>query len=106
MEECIEELACSQKTMLKLFTDLSDHFKATIKTIKVEIAEMKMQVNLMMRAVGNPTLNQACNVLSRLKISKPKAFNGKHNAKGLEIFIFDIWSNTLRLVELILKKPR
>ena len=53
MEECVKELDCSQKTMLKLFSDLSDDFRATIETIKVETVEMKMQINLMKQAVGN-----------------------------------------------------
>ncbi|KAA0051577.1 uncharacterized protein E6C27_scaffold174G001170 [Cucumis melo var. makuwa] len=38
---------------------------------------------------GKQTSNQVCNVLSRLKISEPKAFNGNHNVKELENFIFD-----------------
>ncbi|TYK15006.1 uncharacterized protein E5676_scaffold45G00400 [Cucumis melo var. makuwa] len=60
--------------MLKLFSDLSDDFRATIETIKAEMVEMKMQVNLTLRAVGNQTSNQVCNVSSRLKIPEPKAF--------------------------------
>ncbi|KAA0067615.1 uncharacterized protein E5676_scaffold174G00210 [Cucumis melo var. makuwa] len=91
--------------MLKLFSDLSDDFRATTKKIEVEMAKMKMQVNLTMRVVGNQTSNPVCSVSSKLKIPEPKAFNGNRDVKELEISS-SICSNTLRLVEPILKKPR
>ncbi|TYK03491.1 uncharacterized protein E5676_scaffold121G001100 [Cucumis melo var. makuwa] len=90
MEECVEELNCSQKTMLKLFSDLSDDFRATIETIKVKMVEIKIQVKLTMRAMGNQTPNQVCNVSSRLKIPEPKAFSRNRDGKELENFIIDI----------------
>ncbi|TYK02288.1 uncharacterized protein E5676_scaffold18G00960 [Cucumis melo var. makuwa] len=90
MEERIEELDYSQKTMLKLFSDLSNDFIAMIETIKTKMADMKMQVNLTMRVVGNQTPNQVCNISSRVKIPKPKAFNRNRDAKELKNFIFDM----------------
>ncbi|KAA0043593.1 RNA-directed DNA polymerase-like protein [Cucumis melo var. makuwa] len=72
--------------MLKLFIDLSNDFRTTIETIKVE---MKEKVNLTTR-VGNQTLNQAYSVSSKFKIPELKPFNGNRNAKELEIFIFDM----------------
>ncbi|KAA0067610.1 uncharacterized protein E6C27_scaffold485G00780 [Cucumis melo var. makuwa] len=76
--------------MLKFFNDLSDDFGATIEKIEAEMAKMKMQVNLTMRAAGNQTLNPVCSVSSKLKIPEPKAFNGNRDVKELEIFIFDM----------------
>lgn len=63
MEEHVNELDSSQKTMLELFSDLPDDLRVTIETIK---AEMKIQVNLTMRAVGNKIPNQAFIVPSKL----------------------------------------
>ncbi|KAA0032569.1 uncharacterized protein E5676_scaffold284G00580 [Cucumis melo var. makuwa] len=54
------------------------------------MAEMKVQVNLTMRAVGNQISNQAYSVSSKFKIPEPKAFNGNRDAKELESFIFDM----------------
>ncbi|KAA0038224.1 reverse transcriptase [Cucumis melo var. makuwa] len=76
--------------MPKLFSNLSYDFRATIETIKVEMFEMKMQVNLTMQAVGNQTPNQVYNVSSRLKILEHKAFNENSDAKELENLIFDM----------------
>ena len=87
LEECVEELDCSQKTMLKLFSDLSDDFRGTIETIKVEMDEMKVQVNLMIQAVGNQTPNQAYSVSCKFKISEPKAFNGNRDVEELEFHL-------------------
>ncbi|KAA0048463.1 uncharacterized protein E5676_scaffold600G00660 [Cucumis melo var. makuwa] len=67
-----------------------DNFRATIETIKAEMAEMKIYVNLMMRLVGNQTENQVHSVSSKFKIPKPKAFNGNRDVKELENFIFDM----------------
>ncbi|KAA0032968.1 uncharacterized protein E5676_scaffold482G00360 [Cucumis melo var. makuwa] len=88
MKECIKELDYFKKTMLKLFSNLSNDFRAPIETIKAEIIEMKMQVNLTMQAMRKQTPNQAYSVSSKFKIPEPKAFNGNCDAKELENFIF------------------
>ena len=74
--------------MLKLFSNLSNDFRASIETINAEIIEMKMQVNLTMQAMRKQTPNQAYSVSRKFKIPEPKAFNGNCDAKELENFIF------------------
>ena len=90
MEERVVGLDCSQKTMLKLFSNLSDNCRATIEIIKVEMAGMKMQVNLTMQTMDNQTSNQAHSVSRKFKILKPKAFNENRDVKKLENFILDM----------------
>lgn len=91
MEEHVKELDYSHKTMLKLFSDLSDDFRATIvETIKTKMVEMKVQVNLTMWALANQISNEACIASWKFKILKPKAFNGNLDAKEFENFIFDM----------------
>ena len=59
--------------------------------IKAKMAEMRVQVNLRMQAVGNQNPNQACIILSNtLRPAKPKVFNRNCDAKELKNFIFDM----------------
>jgi len=90
MEERVEELDSSHKVMLKLFNDLTDDFRTTVEAIRAEMAEMKTQGNLTMRAVGNQTPNQTLAMPNKFKIPEPKAFSGNRDAKELENFIFDM----------------
>ncbi|KAA0066437.1 uncharacterized protein E6C27_scaffold21G005300 [Cucumis melo var. makuwa] len=53
MEERVNELDSSQKTLLEMINDMSEDFRATLNVVRNEIVDVNARLNLTMRAIAN-----------------------------------------------------
>ncbi|KAA0040304.1 uncharacterized protein E5676_scaffold142G004680 [Cucumis melo var. makuwa] len=53
MEECVDELDSSQKTLLEMISGMSEDFRDTLNVVRNEIADVNARLNLTMRAIVN-----------------------------------------------------
>ncbi|KAA0046578.1 senescence-specific cysteine protease sag39 [Cucumis melo var. makuwa] len=90
MEECVNELDNSQKTLLEMINDMSEDFRATLDVVRNEIADVNARLNLTVRAITNQALAGGAISVSRVKIPEPKPFCGARDARALENYIFDL----------------
>ncbi|TYK00114.1 senescence-specific cysteine protease sag39 [Cucumis melo var. makuwa] len=90
MEECVNELDSSQKTLLEMINDMSKDFRATLDVVRNEIADVNARLNLTVRAIANQALAGGAISVSRVKIPEPKPFCGARDARALENYIFDL----------------
>ncbi|KAA0050187.1 uncharacterized protein E5676_scaffold180G001240 [Cucumis melo var. makuwa] len=56
MEERVNELDNSQKTLLEMINDMSKDFLATLDVVKNEVADVNTRLNLTMRVIANQAL--------------------------------------------------
>ncbi|KAA0049646.1 reverse transcriptase [Cucumis melo var. makuwa] len=92
MEERVNELDSSQKTLLEMINDMSEDFRATLDIIRNEIADVNSRLNLTVRAIANQAQTRGVILLSRVKIPKPKALLWGKKCKGLGELYF--WPRT------------
>ncbi|KAA0045293.1 uncharacterized protein E6C27_scaffold316G00510 [Cucumis melo var. makuwa] len=90
IEERVQELDSSQKTLLEMINVMSEDFRATLDVVRNEIADVNARLSLTMRAMANQTPTGEAIPVSRVKILKPKPFCGARDAKALENYIFDL----------------
>ncbi|KAA0053817.1 uncharacterized protein E5676_scaffold352G007420 [Cucumis melo var. makuwa] len=90
MEERVNELDSSQKTLLEMINDMSEDFRATLDVVRNEIVDVNARLNLTMRAIANQAPAGGAIPVSRVKIPEPKPFCGARNAKALKNYIFDL----------------
>ncbi|TYK28468.1 uncharacterized protein E5676_scaffold629G001010 [Cucumis melo var. makuwa] len=90
MEERVNELDSSQKTLLEMINDMSEDFRVTFDVVRNEIADVNARLNLMMRAMANQAPTGGAISVSRVKIPEPKPFCVARDAKALENYIFDL----------------
>ncbi|TYK31693.1 uncharacterized protein E5676_scaffold398G00590 [Cucumis melo var. makuwa] len=90
IEERVQELDSSQKTLLEMINDMSEDFRATLNVVRNEIADVNVRLSLTMRAMANQAPVGGAIPVSRVKIPEPKPFCGARDAKALENYIFDL----------------
>ncbi|KAA0063481.1 uncharacterized protein E5676_scaffold668G00010 [Cucumis melo var. makuwa] len=90
MEERVNELDSSQKTLLEMINGMSEDFRVTLDVVRNEIADVNVRLNLTMRAVANQAPAGGAISVSKVKIPEPKSFCGARDAKALENYIFDL----------------
>ncbi|TYK08452.1 uncharacterized protein E5676_scaffold654G00680 [Cucumis melo var. makuwa] len=90
MEERVNELDNSQKTLLEMINGMSEDFRVTLDVVRNEIADVNARLNLTMRAMANQAPAGGAISVSRVKIPEPKPFCGARDAKALENYIFDL----------------
>ncbi|KAA0031850.1 senescence-specific cysteine protease sag39 [Cucumis melo var. makuwa] len=84
IEERVQELDSSQKTLLEMINGMSEDFRATIDVVRNEIADVNARLSLTMRAMANQAPAGGAIPVSRVKIPEPKPFCGARDAKALE----------------------
>ncbi|TYK01597.1 reverse transcriptase [Cucumis melo var. makuwa] len=90
IEERVQELDSSQKTLLEMINGMSEDFRATLDVVRNEIADVNARLSLTMRAMANQAPAGGAIPVSRVKIPEPKPFCGARDAKALENYIFDL----------------
>ncbi|KAA0062302.1 uncharacterized protein E5676_scaffold313G003310 [Cucumis melo var. makuwa] len=90
IEERVQELDSSQKTLLEMMNDMFEDFRATLDVVRNEIADMNARLDLTIRAMENQALAGGAIPVSIVKIPKPKPFCGARDVKALENYIFDL----------------
>ncbi|KAA0057471.1 uncharacterized protein E5676_scaffold216G001550 [Cucumis melo var. makuwa] len=90
MEECVNELDNSQKTLLEMINDMSEDFRATLDVVRNKIADVNARLNLTIRLMANQAPARGAIPVSRVNIPEPKPFCGVRDAKALENYIFDL----------------
>ncbi|KAA0033331.1 uncharacterized protein E6C27_scaffold845G001500 [Cucumis melo var. makuwa] len=90
MEERVNELDSSQKTLLEMINDMSEDFRATLDVVRNEIADVNTRLSLTMRAMANQVPVGGAVPVTKVKIPEPKPFCGVRDAKALENFTFDL----------------
>ncbi|KAA0064070.1 uncharacterized protein E5676_scaffold111G001630 [Cucumis melo var. makuwa] len=90
IEERVQELDSSQKTLLEMINDMSEDFRATLDVIRNEIADVNARPSLTMRAMANQAPAGGAIPVSRVKIPESKPFCGARDAKALENYLFDL----------------
>ncbi|TYK19785.1 senescence-specific cysteine protease sag39 [Cucumis melo var. makuwa] len=90
MEERVNELDSSQKTLLEMINGMSEDFRATLDVVRNEIADVNTRLSLTMRAMANQVLVGGTVPVTKVKVPEPKPFCGVRDAKALENFIFDL----------------
>ncbi|TYK18539.1 uncharacterized protein E5676_scaffold119G00390 [Cucumis melo var. makuwa] len=90
MEERVNELDSSQKTLLKMINGMSEDFRTTLDVVRNEIADVNTRLNLTMRAMANQVPVGREIPITKVKVPKPKLFYGVRDAKVSENFIFDL----------------
>ncbi|KAA0057277.1 polyprotein [Cucumis melo var. makuwa] len=88
MEEHVNVLNSSQKTLLELINGMSEDFRATLDVVRNEIVDVNARLNLTMRVIANQAQTRGVIPVSRVKIPEPKPFCGARDAKALENYIF------------------
>uniref|UniRef100_A0A9I9EE14 Senescence-specific cysteine protease sag39 n=1 Tax=Cucumis melo TaxID=3656 RepID=A0A9I9EE14_CUCME len=84
IEERVQELDSSQKTLLEMINGMSEDFRATLDVVRNEIADVNARLSLTMRAMANQAPAGGAIPVSRVKIPEPKPFCGARDAKALE----------------------
>ncbi|KAA0035434.1 senescence-specific cysteine protease sag39 [Cucumis melo var. makuwa] len=90
MEERVNELDSSQKTLLEMINDMLEDFRATVDVVRNEIADVNVRLNLTVRAIANQAPAGGEISVSRVKIPEPKPFCGARDARALKNYIFDL----------------
>ncbi|KAA0041498.1 uncharacterized protein E5676_scaffold205G001550 [Cucumis melo var. makuwa] len=90
IEERVQELDSSQKTLLEIINGRSEDFRATLDVVRNEIADVNARLSLTMQAMANQAPAGGAISVSRVKIPEPKPFYGARDAKALENYIFDL----------------
>ncbi|KAA0042041.1 uncharacterized protein E5676_scaffold306G002830 [Cucumis melo var. makuwa] len=90
IEECVNELDSSQKTLLEMLNGMSGDFRATLDVVRNEVVDVNTRLNFTMRAMANQAPIGGEIPVSKVKFLKPKSFYGARDAKALENFIFDL----------------
>ena len=84
IEERVQELDSSQKTLLEMINGMSEDYRATLDVVRNEIADVNARLSLTMRAMANQAPAGGAIPVSRVKIPEPKPFCGARDAKALE----------------------
>ncbi|KAA0046343.1 uncharacterized protein E5676_scaffold426G00500 [Cucumis melo var. makuwa] len=77
MEERINELDSSQKTLLEIINNMSEDFRATLDVVRNEIADVNARLNITIRAIANQAPAGGAILVIRVKILEPKPFCGQ-----------------------------
>ncbi|KAA0046219.1 uncharacterized protein E6C27_scaffold284G00070 [Cucumis melo var. makuwa] len=90
IEERVQELDSSQKTLLEMINGMLEDFRATLDVFRNEIANVNARLSLTIRAMANQAPAGGVIPVSRVNIPEPKPFCGARDAKALENYIFDL----------------
>ncbi|TYK30023.1 uncharacterized protein E5676_scaffold587G00330 [Cucumis melo var. makuwa] len=90
IEECVNELDSSQKTLLETINGMLEDFRATLDVVRNEIADVNTRLNLITRVMTNQGSGEGAIPVSKIKILKPRTFCGARDAKALKNFIFNL----------------
>ncbi|TYK22735.1 uncharacterized protein E5676_scaffold1163G00650 [Cucumis melo var. makuwa] len=90
MEERVNELNSSQKTLLEMINGMSEDFRTTLDVVRNEIADVNTRLSLTMRAMANQVLVGGAVPVTKVKVPEPKLLYGVRDAKALENFTFDL----------------
>ncbi|KAA0045376.1 senescence-specific cysteine protease sag39 [Cucumis melo var. makuwa] len=90
IEERVQELDSSKKTLLEMINGMWEDFRATLDVVRSEIADVNARLELTMRAMANQVPARGAILVSRAKIAEPKPFCRARDTKALENYIFDL----------------
>ena len=76
LEEHVNELHSSQKTLLEMINDMSEDFRATLDVIRNEIIDVNTRLNLTMRAIANQAPVEGAIFVGKVKFWNPSYFVG------------------------------
>ncbi|KAA0062696.1 uncharacterized protein E5676_scaffold132G00060 [Cucumis melo var. makuwa] len=76
LEEHVNELHSSQKTLLEMINDMSEDFRATLDVVRNEIIDVNTRLNLTMRAIANQAPVEGAIFVGKVKFWNPSPFVG------------------------------
>ncbi|KAF2288584.1 hypothetical protein GH714_009068 [Hevea brasiliensis] len=88
LAESLKSITISHNSLVGAVDDIKEDVKEIVKTIQVELHELKGKVNLPIRATSNPIMGSY--KVSNTQIPELKAFRGVRYAKEVDNFLFDI----------------